>query len=568
MTELFEKTETNSYEYAPIETITPGDRCAITFEENKSFLPSQGGSLSGEAVEYLSGGEYGGLVLETDEIHWTPTDGVTDTAVVDFPERLSSIQQFLLEHNATGLAEALAELMDLTLIYDFEALHGSLDSLFGKLQTALRTEKNLKQSLRDNSAAPRELVESDINRIKRGRAPDFKQTIADFFEPLCQFHHQLRGLHDELVECYIDQEASLRSLLEEFPADKLNAVNSDSTGYYESVLGELLEQRSNHSPLSNFEPERAHTALVTPAFDESDFEMLKTIALVKQILENFLFRGIFLTRRFDELTRLIEDSIIHDNKMYRRLTFPREESDFLLSHIVNVFLLSTFVAEHLNVDPALKRDLTVATVLFDTGMLRVAPRAWMHSEEPSNEEIKMIKRHPLFTTEWLKESHHSFSEATRDIIRRHHERLDGSGYPQNVDADDLSLPQSILIVTDVYDAMSTTRPHRPAISPDKIITYLKNRANKFEQSVISVLENYIGPYPPGTVVQLNSNEIGVAMAGGKDPSNPKVKIVIDSQGDVYDNPQITDLSTNEDKRIVETVGTRNTPSALLKFIGD
>ncbi|MFB6346094.1 MAG: HD-GYP domain-containing protein, partial [bacterium] len=144
----------------------------------------------------------------------------------------------------------------------------------------------------------------------------------------------------------------------------------------------------------------------------------------------------------------------------------------------------------------------------------------------------------------------------------------GSGYPQSVDSGNLTLPENILIVTDVYDAMSTTRPHRPAISPDKIITYLKNRTEKFDEEIISVLENYIGPYPPGTVVQLNSNEIGVAMAGGNDPDNPRVKVIIDSKGTVYDDPEVIDLEASTEKRIVETVGTRNTPSALLKFISD
>lgn len=564
MTETFQRQKLTVYEYASIDDVRSGDRCAVTFSDNKSFLPEDGGALSGEAVEYLSGGEFVGLVIEDDEIHWTSTD---DSAI-EFPSRFKPAERFLLERNLNGFASNLAELLDLTLIYEQTGLHDALDDLFPSVQSYLNTKQQLKSDLEENPDSPNNRVLADLERIKQAEVPLFEQETKDYHDHLCSLHERTIDLYDDFVEIYQSHEEDFLRLFEKFPAATLDEQKANSETYYRSLLDELLEKRTNHSPLSNFEPERAYEGLVPPAFDESDWEMMRTIALVKQIVENFLFRGVFLEKRFDELKRLTQESIVHDNKMYRRLTFPREESDYLLSHIVNVFVLSTFVAEHLDLKRTSEDSLTEASVFFDIGMLRVPPSAWMRSEEPSQDEITMIKEHSNYSVEWLKESFHTVSEETRGIIRRHHERLDGSGYPGKVEAEELTTAENILIVTDVYDAMSTTRPHRPAISPDKIITYFGNRENKFHGDVVSVLENYIGSYPPGTVVQLNSNEIGVAMAGGKDPENPKVKIVIDSQGDVYENPQITDLSASDDKRIVETVGTRNTPSALLKFIGD
>jgi HD-GYP domain-containing protein (c-di-GMP phosphodiesterase class II) len=200
-------------------------------------------------------------------------------------------------------------------------------------------------------------------------------------------------------------------------------------------------------------------------------------------------------------------------------------------------------------------------------MLRVKPDAWMEEDQPSDREVDRIKRHPLLTAEWLEETYYHFNSIVFSNIKRHHERLDGSGYPLKIKDKKLSLPQKILILADVYDAMSTTRPHRSAISPDKVITYLQNRLNKFDAEVVDFFNQNLGSYPPGTVVQLNTNEIGVSLPGGDDPSIPTVKIMIDDTGNVYDEPEIVNLNDESDRRIIDTIGNRNTPTAILELMG-
>ncbi|MFB6345354.1 MAG: hypothetical protein ABEK50_06235, partial [bacterium] len=98
MTDLFSRSNVDVYRYTPIDSIEPGDHCGVQFEDTKSFLPSDGGTLSGEAVEYLTNGEYNGLVETITEEHWVSTDSeLPDDSLLDFPPRFQPIKLFLLD---------------------------------------------------------------------------------------------------------------------------------------------------------------------------------------------------------------------------------------------------------------------------------------------------------------------------------------------------------------------------------------------------------------------------------------------------------------------------------------
>ncbi|MFB6346095.1 MAG: HD-GYP domain-containing protein, partial [bacterium] len=319
------------------------------------------------------------------------------------------------------LAQSTAELLDAALIYGYEQLHDDLHEVFCINQTLLSVERDIRNDLSDESGRLLNEVRSAISQIKMGQDPDFKESIRNYFELLCDFHQTSIELRDEMIEFYRDNTEVLESLFNDFPdPGKMKTENTESKAYYRKIQENLLEQRKNVSPKSEFEPERAYESIVLPAFEESDFEIIRTIALVKQIVENFLFRGVFLKNRFDDLVEEVRQTIVTDQEMYRRLTFPREESDFLLSHIVNVLLLSLFVGQQLDLDAEDYTALATAGLFFDLGMLRVPPAAWMRSEEPSNEEIKKIKKHPLYSTEWMNESYYDFDLKVLSIISRHH----------------------------------------------------------------------------------------------------------------------------------------------------
>jgi HD-GYP domain-containing protein (c-di-GMP phosphodiesterase class II) len=104
----------------------------------------------------------------------------------------------------------------------------------------------------------------------------------------------------------------------------------------------------------------------------------------------------------------------------------------------------------------------------------------------------------------------SMSEAVFDIIVKHHERIDGSGYPAHLTGDEVGLYPEMTGLVDSYCAMSYPRVFRPARNPQWVIDEINTmRDTRFTASVIDEFVQFVGLYPVGTLVELNSGEVGV-----------------------------------------------------------
>ena len=84
-----------------------------------------------------------------------------------------------------------------------------------------------------------------------------------------------------------------------------------------------------------------------------------------------------------------------------------------------------------------------------------------------------------------------FLESACDLVRHHHERLDGKGYPDHLVGDEISLGARIVAVADSFDAMTSDRPYRRAFSVDESIVQLKRQSEKFDQKVVGHVENLV-----------------------------------------------------------------------------
>jgi two-component system response regulator RpfG len=125
--------------------------------------------------------------------------------------------------------------------------------------------------------------------------------------------------------------------------------------------------------------------------------------------------------------------------------------------------------------------------LHDIGKLSV-PDAVLRKPGPlTDEEYALVRRHPEWGIELLTELG-GFSEATKRLVLCHHERLDGSGYPRGLGADDLDLDARILGVCDVYDALLSSRVYREAWTPEAALEFLRERSGtQFDSRCVDAL---------------------------------------------------------------------------------
>ena len=112
----------------------------------------------------------------------------------------------------------------------------------------------------------------------------------------------------------------------------------------------------------------------------------------------------------------------------------------------------------------------------------------------TDEEFAAIKRHPGDGRKLLEELG-GFPEAVRGLVSDHHERLDGSGYPRGLSADELNIETRILAVCDVYDALVSDRVYRAAWTPERAFGLLEEESHAYDQTVVAALKRVVGTAP-------------------------------------------------------------------------
>lgn len=158
------------------------------------------------------------------------------------------------------------------------------------------------------------------------------------------------------------------------------------------------------------------------------------------------------------------------------------------SHMERIYGYSLMLARGMGIEDARAEEIALATMLHDVGKLAVPSRILQKPGPLTAEEWQVMRRHPAEGAQILGAS--PVFDLARDIVRWHHERWDGSGYPDGLRGDEIPLHAAVAAVSDVYDALTSARPYKPAWSgveaaaelgrmggvllhPDLVVTFLR-----------------------------------------------------------------------------------------------
>jgi HD-GYP domain-containing protein (c-di-GMP phosphodiesterase class II) len=170
------------------------------------------------------------------------------------------------------------------------------------------------------------------------------------------------------------------------------------------------------------------------------------------------------------------------------------KSPWTYFHSDRTSLIATNLGAALGLDTEELGDLRRMALLHDIGKLAVSNRILDKPARLTPAEFARIKEHPLFTR-WVLERVSCF-EQLAPLAAAHHERLDGSGYPSGLAADDLTLPMRVLAMADVYEALTAARPYRPALGEDEALaTIRRDVPRRLDADVYAALETVIERAP-------------------------------------------------------------------------
>ena len=193
----------------------------------------------------------------------------------------------------------------------------------------------------------------------------------------------------------------------------------------------------------------------------------------------------------------------------------KDENQYTAEHCLNVCILAIAFGRHLRLTESELGVLGICGLLHDVGKMKVPQEILDKPGALTEEEFSIIKQHTVdghrLLTETVNTVVHSMA---KDVVLNHHERPDGSGYPRGLDAGGISEFSRIIAVVDAYDAITSNRCYSRAKSPveaQKII--FENRGKQFDEEIALEFIKAIGPYPPGTIVELRNGMVGIVLTG-------------------------------------------------------
>ena len=259
-----------------------------------------------------------------------------------------------------------------------------------------------------------------------------------------------------------------------------------------------------------------------------------------KLFDTFLKRSAIPIEPLNEQVKLIIAILKKNRRFILRLSeLDRNGFSYIISHSVNVAILSVAIGDTMRLPSHKLLELGMAGLLHELGMFKL-PDTFQNANRPLTEvEKRALSAHPLLGYRTLREL--GFPPNVTLAVLEHHEKEDGTGYPQGLTGDKIAMSAKILAVSSAYDAQIATRPYRTARSGHaSLLELLKENKKAYDEQIVRRLVFTLSLYPIGSMVELKNGSLAMVNdANPNDPRHPDVKILTDeSHSPLSDYPLI------------------------------
>ena len=281
----------------------------------------------------------------------------------------------------------------------------------------------------------------------------------------------------------------------------------------------------------------------------------KTIQSVQHAIKAIKLGKAYSTHEIEATVKGIVESILRNSDALTNICQIRGYNEYVYEHSVNVTILVCALCHIMGYEKDTIIEAGVGAFLHDLGMIWIPENIVNKPDKLSEAESMVIKRHPEYGLEILKDRK-GISILSRTIVIQHHERLNGKGYPKGLRGDRIHEIGSIAGIADAYDAMTSNRVHRSALTPQQALAFLYSVSDKeFPKKITEHFVKLLGVYPVGSFVRLMGGEMGIVVRVRKNKIlSPDVLVLFDAGGKKLGPPVEYQLS----KMALENGGNRFT----------
>ena len=262
----------------------------------------------------------------------------------------------------------------------------------------------------------------------------------------------------------------------------------------------------------------------------------------KELMDHATIRG---EVRMDELRRAVQpaiDSVLRNPNALAWEVFSRKRSTENYNRSVGTAIWCLMFGRHLNFDRDMLEDLAMGGMLLDIGNSMLPKSIATTSGAITEEQKTILRQHVEFGVKILADSQ-GVAQPVADMVCCHHERFDGSGYPQGMLGNQVPPFGRIAGIADCYDAMTSESAYsKPMAAYDAARALNEMRGKEFAAEVVGQFLATMGMFPVASLVELNDGSVAVVLE--QNPNNvlrPKVLLLLDQNKEPLPQPRVVEM---------------------------
>lgn len=288
------------------------------------------------------------------------------------------------------------------------------------------------------------------------------------------------------------------------PVQQLGAQSEASDAVdIEQIKRELWETKQQ-----GIEKLKNHRRRITKT--EKNFQSAMT--QVRSVMSKLASRPLNAIEDGEQLIGDMVDSLLKEEHIVLHLMSETKENENIYYHSLNVSVLAMLLARMKKLDANVIKNIGMGALFHDMGKMKIPPQILRKKTPLTAVEQNFLNLHPKYGLDMVNLVD-SFPESAKAIISQHHELLDGSGYPKGLAGDDIDSFAQLVSVVNKYDTLCHPPDLSKARVPSNALSWLyKNNVNKYNNSDLKLLVKILGIYPPGSVVRLSNDQIGMVLS--------------------------------------------------------
>ncbi len=246
----------------------------------------------------------------------------------------------------------------------------------------------------------------------------------------------------------------------------------------------------------------------------------------------------------------MSNSILRNQNALLGLSRIRIMDKYTFDNSVSIAVLMMSFAKSMGMKKNIITEVGIGGLLHDIGKTLTPVEILNKPGKLTDEEFVIMRRH-VVDSKLILEKTKGLSQIALDVAAQHHERYDGTGYPNGLKGDEISLYGQMSAIVDVYDAITANRCYHKGEEPSVVLKLLmKWSKTHFNPDLVQKFIQSVGIYPAGSLVLLNNHHLAKVLEVDSNMLKPTVEIFLDTKKRAYITPEVVNLTETQKLKII------------------